>query len=340
MPEFALRWVDYGDITVMTRWSMRRSWAGLLILSLFSAAALAQHGTSLPLTADGRPDLHGVWVNRSATPLERPAEVNGQSSLTVAEVAELQRRADRLVADDTNDAVLGDNLFLAAWTNVSRFKNPNTTAAASAVEPRMFENRTSLIVDPPDGQIPYTPRGRLRLQAMLAARVNPPDNPENLANEVRCLTYEVPRLRGGQVTYVDIVQTQDYVVMSLEQIHEVRIIPLKTTPHASAVIRRWNGDARGRWEGQTLVVDTTNFTAENNFVGSDEKLHLVERITRVGPDAIDYETTLDDPTAWTRPWTALVHLTRSSQLTYEFACHEGNYAIMGILSGARAAEKR
>jgi hypothetical protein len=323
---------------------MRITYAGLLLLSLCSAAGVAQHKTSPPwtpaLTADGRPDLHGVWVNRSATPLERPAEVNGQRDLTLVEVAELQRRADRLTEDDANDAVIGDNLFLAAWTNVSRFKNPNTTGGATSQERRIFENRTSLIVDPPDGRIPYTPRGRARLEAMLASRVNPPDNPENLANEVRCLTYEVPRLRGGAFNYVDIVQTRDHVALSLEQIHEVRIIPLTTAPHASPAIRRWSGDARGHWEGHTLVVDTTNFTSENNYVGSDENLHLIERITRVGPDAIDYETTLDDPTAWARPWTALVHWARSSQPTYEVACHEGNYAITGILSGARATEKR
>ena len=281
-----------------------------------------------------------MWVNRSATPLERPAEVNGKATLSDAEVAELQRRADRLLESDTNDAVLGDNLFLAAWANVDRFKNPNTTAGATSQERRVFENRTSLIVDPADGRIPYTRRGRSRLDALLASRVNPPDHPENLANEVRCLSYEVPRLRGGQLTYVDIVQTKDHVVLVLEQIHEARIVPISNAPHASAAIRRWSGDSRGHWEGRTLVIDTTNFTAENNFVGSDENLHLIERITRVGPDTIDYATTLDDPTAWTRPWTALVHLTRTPQRTYEFACHEGNYALTGILSGARATEKR
>jgi len=322
---------------------MRSAGAGLLILVL-SATGVAQHATprrwTAPLTADGQPDLHGVWVNRSATPLERPPEVNGKTTFTPAEVAELQRRADRIFGTDANDAAVGDNYFLVVFTNVEHFKNPNATGGASQLEPRFIENRTSVIVDPADGRIPYTARGKARTDALARSRLSPPDNPENLANEVRCLTYEAPRLRGGQLTYLDIVQTHDFIVLAQEWMHEARIVPLNGGPHVSQKIRFWGGDARGRWEGRTLVIDTTNFTPENNFVGSDENLHLIERITRVGPDAIDIETTLDDPTAWTPAWKALVHMTRSPVPTYEVACHEGNHAMVGILAGARAEEKR
>lgn len=321
---------------------MRNACAGFLFLIACSVTAVAQYkaprALTPPHTADGRPDLHGVWVNASATPLERPPEVGGKVTFTAEEVAELQRRADRFSSDNANDAVLGDALFLAVFGNVDRLRNVNATAGATAQERRIFENRTSLIVDPPDGRIPYTAHGKARADALIRARLSSPDNPENLANEVRCLTYETPRLRGGQLTYVDIVQTKDYVVLSLEQIHETRIVPLNGSPHEPPSIRRWNGDSRGHWEGRTLVIDTTNFTPANNFVGSDENLHLIERITLVGADRIDYETTLDDPTAWTRPWTALVHMTRSPLRTFEVACHEGNHAMIGILSGARAEQ--
>jgi len=322
---------------------MRSACTGFLFLFACSVTAVAQYKAPRnwipPQTAEGRPDLHGLWVNASATPLERPPEVNGKTTFTDDEVAELQRRADRIIRDDANDAVLGDALFLAVFGNVDRVRNVNATAGATAQERRIFENRTSLIVDPPDGRIPYTAQGKARADALIRARLSSPDNPENLANEVRCLTYETPRLRGGPLTYVDVVQTKDYLVFSLEQIHETRIVPLTGAPHESPSIRRWNGDSRGHWEGRTLVIDTTNFTPANNFVGSDEHLHLIERITLVGPDRLDYETTLDDPTAWTRSWTALVHMTRSPLRTYEVACHEGNHAMIGILSGARAEQR-
>ncbi len=293
-----------------------------------------------PLTPDGQPDLQGVWMNNSATPLERPKELEGKVLLSDAEVADLQRRADRIFGKDASDAGIGDSVFLAALANVDRYKNANTTDNALAIERREFDNRTSVIVDPPDGKIPYTARGQARQSALLRARVASPSDPEALANEVRCLTYEVPRLRGGNLTYVQILQSPGYVVLLMENIHEARVIPLQGGPHLSPRIRRWAGDSRGHWEGQTLVVDTTNFTPLNNVFGSGENLHLVERFTRTGPGGIGYQVTLDDPTAWTQPWTAAVPLKRTTEQIYEVACHEGNYAMTGILSGARAEEKR
>jgi hypothetical protein len=158
------------------------------------------------------------------------------------------------------------------------------------------------------------------------------------------VTYGVPRL-GGRFADPDfsryaILQAPGYVVLMMESIHDARIVPLDGRPHLPQSLRRWNGDSRGRWEGSTLVVDTTNFSPQSNFMGSAEHLHLIERFTRVAPDAITYEMTVDDPTRWTKSWTAVIRLRSTQDQIYEFACHEGNYDLMqGILLGARAEEK-
>jgi hypothetical protein len=292
-----------------------------------------------PLTADGHPDLQGVWMNDSATPLERPKGLEGRVLLTDLEVIELQRRADRIFSNDDNDAGIGDNVFLAAFANVDRYKFAAATAGALAADRRVFDNRTSLIVDPPDGRIPFTSHGLERRAAQVRSREDPPGDPEALPNEVRCLTYEVPRLVGGLLTFLQIVQTPGQIALVNEYIHEVRIIPLSRAPHLPNSIRRWSGDSRGHWEQDTLVIDTTNFTPLNTYQGSDENLHLTERLTRRGPAAIDYEITLDDSTAYTRPWTARTQWKQTAKQMFEDACHEGNYSMIGILRGARAQEK-
>lgn len=210
---------------------------------------------------------------------------------------------------------------------------------------REFDNRPSLIVDPPDGKIPpLTPAAQRRQAAAAAAAQHPPAGPEDLSNAVRCITFGVPRLGGnfgaGPYSYYQIMQTPRYVVLLMEVIHEARIIPLDGRPHLPQSIRQWNGDSRGRWEGKTLVVDTTNFSPKSNFMGSAENLHLVERFTRVAPGTMNYEITLDDPTTWTKPWTAMIRLKQTRDEIYEFACHEGNPLLMlGILAAARADEK-
>jgi hypothetical protein len=209
---------------------------------------------------------------------------------------------------------------------------------------REFDNRTSLIVDPPDGKIPPLTAEAQQRQAAAEARQRFPAGPEDINNALRCVTFGVPRLGGnfgaGPYSYYQILQTPGYVVITPEIIHDARIIPLDGRPHLSPSIRQWNGDSRGRWEGKTLVVDTTNFSPQSNFMGSAENLHLVERLTRVAPDTIQYEITLDDPTTWTKPWTAAIHLKQTPNNIYEFACHEGNLQVMvGMLAGARAEEK-
>jgi hypothetical protein len=300
-----------------------------------------------PHTADGQPDLQGIWLNNSATPLERPKALEGRQFLTDGEVAELKKRADRLFKDGSADFAGGDNFFLAALANPDHYSNPNATGAADAMIEREFDNRTSLIVDPPDGTIPpLTAEGRKRSSrtpSPTGAGQRPASGPEDLSNALRCITYGVPRIgvanvnAAGPLGYYQIVQAPGYAVLTLEAIHETRIIPLDGRPHLPESIRQWSGDSRGRWDGNTLVVDTTNFSPKSNFMGSAENLHLVERFTRVAADRINYEITIDDPMTWTRSWTAVVHLKLTRNSIYEYACHEGNYQTMrGILGAARA----
>jgi len=304
-----------------------------------------------PMTPYGEPDLRGMWENKSATPLERPKELAGRPFLTDQEVAELKKRADRLFdVNGNSDFAGGDNFFLALLANPERYTNPNVTGSVTAMVPRPFDNRTSLIVDPADGKIPpLTAEGKARVAeapAPNAAPRHPAAGPEDLPNALRCITYGMPRLgvtnlnAAGPLGYYQIVQAPGYVALSLEAIHETRVIPVNGGPHLPPHVRQWSGDSRGHWEGNTLVVDTTNFSPKSFFLGATENLHVVERFTRAAPDTINYEITVDDPTTWTKPWTAVIHLKQTSDKMYEYACHEGNYSTMeGILGAARADEK-
>jgi hypothetical protein len=299
-----------------------------------------------PRTSDGQPDLQGVWISKSATPLERPDALAGRPFLTEQEVQEFQARADRLLRDPAADFAGGDTLFLGVLANPEHFKNPNATGGSDGMVERRIENRTSLIVDPPDGKIPqYTPEGRQRNAAAVAAALrSDPGGPEDLSNARRCLTYGVPRLGNngtGPYSYSEVLQTSGYVILNLEFYHEARIIPLDDRPHLPASIRQIDGDSRGRWEGNTLVVDTTNFSPKSMFLGSAENLHLIERWTPVAPDAMTYEITLSDPTTWVTSWTAVIRLTKTSDSLFEAACHEGNYySMQDALLFGRAGDKR
>ncbi|MGD1094277.1 MAG: hypothetical protein ABSB35_20105 [Bryobacteraceae bacterium] len=300
------------------------------------------------LTPDGQPDLQGNWVNKSATPLERPKQLEGRQLLTDAEVAELKKRAGRIFKDGKSDFAqqdFRDNVYLAVLGNVEQYTNPTpTTGGAGEMVEIEFDNRTSLIVDPPDGKLPpYTPAGQRRQNALDAARflLNHPAGPADLTNFQRCITWGVPMPRPSpNSSYYQIVQSPDYVVLVMETIHDARIIPLDGRPHLPQSVRTWNGDSIGHWEGKTLVVDTTNFSPKDNFMGSAEDLHLIERFTRVAPDEIRYEITVDDPTTWTKPWTAVLRLKQTQEKLYEVACHEGNFEIMeDMLRGARKEDK-
>jgi hypothetical protein len=297
---------------------------------------------TVPLTPDGQPDLQGIWSNNSATPLERPQALAGRPLLSDEEVAEFERRAVRLRQNDS-DAAAGDAFYLAVLSNVDRYKSVTATGGVEDQPIRRFENRTSLITDPADGRIPFTSEGQRRQAAAAAVRARPsPDNPEDLPNDLRCITNGVPRLGGnaaGYNSYYQFVQGPGYVVLVGEVIHDARIIPLDGRPHLPADVRLWHGDSRGHWDGRTLVVDTTNFSPKSYFLGSRQNLHLVERFTRIAEDTIDYEITAADDSTWTRPWTALVHLKQSQDHMYEYACHEGNeQEMIDMLRGAHATE--
>jgi len=308
------------------------------ILALGAALAvspLAQTRTNAPLprTPDGHPDLQGVWDFRSATPLERPARFAGREFMTPQEVAEYERlaleREDGRPPDDAR-SIDEQSVHPVWWLDYG--KKVVKTA------------RTSLIVDPPDGKMPaQTAEARERLAARRAdARTHgPADSYENRSLFERCLTRGVPEtlLPGPYNNNLQIVQTPQFVILHTEMIHEARVVPMDGRPHADAKVRQWLGDPRGRWDGDTLVVDSTNFTDRTTFRGSGAGLHLVERFTRIDADTIEYRFTVEDPTTWTRPWTVAYPMTRSDGPMYEYACHEGNYGLRDILSGARWEEK-
>jgi hypothetical protein len=297
-------------------------------------------------TPDGQPNLQGVWLNNRATPLERPDALKDKPFLSDQEVSELKKRAWRIFKERDADFAPGDQFFQAALTNVEQFQNPNATGG-SVIEmiDREFDNRTSLIIDPPDGKVPWTPEGQQRQRAAIAAMAQPrPAGPEDLPHSLRCLTFGVPRLGGvysiGEYSYFQIFQAAGYVVLLMEYAHEGRVIPIDGRPHLPESVRQLNGDSRGRWDGHTLVVDTTNFSPESFFMGSTENLHMTERFTRVNADTIHYDITVDDPRTWTRPWTAEIRLARSREPMFEVACHEGNFPVMtGMFAAARAKDK-
>ena len=306
---------------------------------------------AVPRTAAGRPDLQGVWANNSATPLERPDELAGREVLTETEVAALTQRAGSLFSDDANDAAFGDDVFLSTLRQAESYQStdgvtddaPDGTGNYNhfwLVE-RDFDNRTSVIVDPPNGRIPtLTPEAQKKeADAAEYRRLHTADGPEDPPVGHRCVTRTLPRLLAGYNSYFQIVQTPGYVAILREMIHEVRIIPLDDRPHLGSKIRQWSGNSRGRWEGDTLVVDTTDFSPKSNFRGSSEHFHLVERFTRVDADTVHWEVTMEDPTTWTAPWTAAVALQRTEDPVFEYACHEGNEGMTGTLAGHRAQEK-
>jgi hypothetical protein len=316
----------------------------LAIVIVAAAATLSAQKTrwTVPRTPDGQPDLQGTWANNNATPLERPVEFGGRASLTEAEVATLKARSARLFNGD-GDAAFGDSLFTTLLTNPDKFVSVDGKTGDYNqfwLPDRVFDNRTSLITDPPDGRIPaLTPAAARRAAAEAAARPLLPAGPEDRSLSERCITFGVPRTQPAYMSYYDIVQSRDAVVFRMETIHDARVIPLDGRPHPGRRIQNWLGDSRGHWEGETLVVDTTNFSPKSNFRGAHENLHLVERFTRVSPDSLQYEFTVADETTWTRPWSAMIPFQRSRAPIYEYACHEGNLGLAGILSGTRAEER-
>jgi hypothetical protein len=295
---------------------------------------------TVPRTADGQPDLQGVWDYRTITPLERPKELGTKEFFTAEEAAKFESEENQRQNRDLIDPEQGGlNYPPGGVIPYNEFWYDRGDKAAG--------RRTSLIVDPPDGRLPaWTPAGqKLADQRAVERRDDQLGRPhadtwEDRPLQERCiigLNAGPPMTPGAYNNNVQLLQTPGHVVLLNEMVHSARIVPLDGRPHGS--IRQWKGDSRGRWEGDTLVVDTINFKRETNLPGSSASTHLIERFTRTGPNTLVYEFTVDDPTMWTRSWTAVVPMARSEEPIYEYACHEANYAMTGILAGARAAEK-
>jgi hypothetical protein len=293
--------------------------------------SVAANTTTSREPATVHPDLQGNWVNRFATPLERPKELDNRPLLTDLEVAELNKQAKRNF-NDGRVMVVPSGRMLTSLLN-----DPSQSASVANYDPSFFtefefENRTSLIIDPADGHLPaYTSAGQQRRDATPVT----PAAVQDLPPDTRCITFGMPRVAGvagtpsaGIYAYYQIVQTQDYVVFFMEAIHEARIIPLDGRPHLPSSMRTWDGDSRGHWDGDTLVVDTTGFRPETNFLGARGDLHLIERFRVAGRNELHYDIRVEDSTTWTRPWTTMIRLQRTNEPLYEFACHEGNQRII------------
>jgi hypothetical protein len=285
--------------------------------------ALAAGSLAIQAGRPGAGELDGIWNYATMTPLERPRDLAAKPVLTPAEAADYERQT------------------------IARQMATNNTAGPDWWDPGtrfLTDGRTSLIVDPPDGRVPaMTPDAQQRAAARTQARRarGPADGPEDRALNERCLNWSVagpPMLPGVYNNNVQIIETAGYVAIVSEMIHDARIVPMDGRAHGT--VPKWMGDARGRWEGRTLVVDTVGFTDKTAFRGSGEHLHLVERFTRLDADTLEYRFTAEDPSTWTRPFTGMFPMKKTAGPIYEYACHEGNErSMVGMLRGARVEER-
>jgi hypothetical protein len=308
----------------------------IIILVISASMAFAQSKPwTAPRTVDGQPDLQGVWTNATITPFERPANLAGKAFLTEKEAAELEKQSAQTKVDKPPTA--GD---------VGNYNQVWFDSGTKVVGTR----QTSLVVDPPDGKVPVKPAAEAKRDYDLA---HIGDSYEHMSFWDRCITRGVPgrMFPAGYNNAYQILQSPGYIVIMSEMIHDARVIPLSGGAHAPAEVRSWDGDSRGHWDGNTLVVDTTNFngkgwiatsaaTGRIKGIPQSEALHVVERFTRTGPGTIQYEVIIDDPNEYTKPWKVSIPLTRDPQyVIYEYACQEGNEAVGNILRGARAKEQ-
>jgi len=293
-------------------------------------------------TADGHPDLQGTWTNATITPMERPKQFEGKATVSDAE-AKVFEKADADEFKKEDGASNGPLLTAFGSAGVGGY---NALFIDHGAELARVDGvkRTSLIIDPPDGKVPaLTPEARQRISAMMRS-FNNYDSVKARPLSERCIvgfgsTSGPPMLPVLYNNTYQIVQTPEYVMILVEMIHDARIIRINGT-HAPSNVRLWFGDSIGHWEGDTLVVDTTNFNDKNTFRGSSENLHVIERFTRVGPGTILYKATINDPTTFTKDWTMEFPFVSTAGPIYEYACHEGNYAMTDILGGAREMEKK
>jgi hypothetical protein len=303
---------------------------------LFAQPKHAPKDSTPPRTADGQPDLQGVWTNATITPFERPGAMRDKAFLTEAEAAELEKRAENRREEDDRPRAGDVGSYNQFW-----FDSGDRVVST---------RRTSLVIDPSDGRVPLRPESEA---ARDAAAAHQGDAYELMSVWDRCITRGVPSgmFPAGYNNAYEILQAPGYVVIHYEMIHEARVIPTDGRPHVPPDVRLWNGDPRGHWEGNTLVIDTTNYNnrgwiatqaAAGRIKGipQTESLHVVERLKLSDANTIDYEATIDDPKTFTRPWTVSVPLHRNpSYQLYEYACHEGNHAVEGTLRGGRTKDK-
>lgn len=303
------------------------------------AVAKANRGSAkaytAPRTPDGQPDLQGFWTNATYTPLERPKNVT-KELFTREEAIEVAKRAAAEENEQTEPGTIADVHYDFTQFGLDRSQGPMA-----------LNLRTSLIYDPRDGRLPpLSAEGQRRAAERAAARKRrggPHDAVQNEPLGARCILMDrngPPMLAGAYNNDYQIMQAPGYVMILTEMLHDVRIIPLDGRPHLPPNVRQWTGSYRGHWEGQTLVIDTTNLTDKFAFQGSSENMHLTERFTRVDEDTLLYQFTVDDPATWARPWSAEVPWKKTKGPIFEHACHEGNYGLYNTLAGARAEEKR
>jgi hypothetical protein len=348
-----------------------RTFGALLVAISLAAGSIAAQGPraaganygvdpnyKVPRTPDGRPDLQGVWANNNVTPMTRPTQWRDKTLITDAELAELKR----LVAQNASEG--GDAIFQNLVQLALDAKDKGGKFTQNSYDPstgnynefwmveREWDRRTSLIIDPANGQFPpLTPEAQARRgtgrrgggaapppTGPQTPQPRRPAGPEDLPLGERCLSFGAPRTGAGYNSYLQIVQSPETVVLLQEMAHDARMVPITTKATLPSNVRQWLGKPNGRWEGDTLVVETTNYL--NGFQGSTPDVKVTERFTRVSHDYINWVITVDDPKTWTQPWSFMIRLKKSDDQIYEYACHEGNHSMIGILAGARREEQK
>jgi hypothetical protein len=304
-------------------------------LTLSSATALSQSGKGIPRLLDGKPDMQGYWTNQTFTPLERPAQFKDKPFFTAEEAAAFAQRA----LEDVKDVPRGDQVKSDADIHY----DDGIWLLEHYDKGAML--RTSIITDPADGRIPpLNPEGQKRAQARAEARklVGPFDTAQSRSLSERCLYWAhegPPLLPTGYNSNLMLVQAPGVFVIQPEMMPVARTVPLDGRPRLGPALRAYRGDSRGRWEGDTMVVETTNYSEKTVWRGSSENLKVTERLTMTSPTKIRYQFTVEDASTWTRPWSGEYEMTRIDGPLFEYACHEGNYGLPSILLGARRAEE-
>jgi hypothetical protein len=294
-----------------------------------------------PLTSDGKPDLQGVWTNNTVTPLERPKALAGKEFYTEAELKDVQKRERERLTTIEEEGQPAANHSGIEGADADDVHYDFSQFGLDRAQAKLAWNRRTSIIVGPEGTIPpLTPEARKRLAEIRAkTKGHEFDGPENLTLGARCIARIniVPLVPSAYNSNLQIVQGAGYVAIETEMIHDVRIIPTDGRAHIPGNIRQWYGDPVGHWEGNTLVIDSTNFTDMNPFKGA-QNLHVVERLTRANQDTILYQFTVEDPGMWTKPWSGELPITKIDGQIYEYACHEANVAMADTLRGARIAE--